>query len=338
MNIRDRQAIRHAAGQSLENAKGEPRKILLVYLGIVTGLSLAVAALSVVLTGRIENTGGLSNMGLRSVLSTAKAVLPLVQSLVFIGLELGYCTVALRIVRGEHISNDTLFSGFRRFFPLLRAQILLSFLYIGIAMLSIYTGAYLFLMLPMSEGFYETVMPMMESATSGGVMTIDEPLMAATADAMMPSLWLFALLFLLLFLPTYYNYRMVTYRLIDQKRPGALRAIHESRVMMRRNRFALLKLDLTLWWFYLLQTVILLIAYLDMLLPMLGIALPFSSEISYFLFLALSLGLQFVVYYFCMNKVAVIYATAYETLLSKDKPETRETAPVPAANPWQDQY
>ena len=32
MNIRDRQAIHHAAGQSLENAKGEPQKILLVYL------------------------------------------------------------------------------------------------------------------------------------------------------------------------------------------------------------------------------------------------------------------------------------------------------------------
>lgn len=336
MNIRDRQAIHHAAGQSLENAKGEPQKILLVYLGIVTGLSLVVAALSTLLTGRIENTGGLSNMGLRSVLSTAKAVLPLVQSLIFLGLEVGYCTVALRIVRGECVSNDTLFGGFRRFLPLLRAQILLGFLYAGVGMLSVYTGVYLFLMLPLSNGFYEAIMPMMESATAGGTLIIDEPLMAAASEAIVPSLWIFAILFLLLFLPMHYNYRMVTYRLIDQQRPGALRAIHESRVMMRRNRIALLKLDLTIWWFYLLQAAILLIAYLDILLPMLGITLPISNTVSYFLFLALSLGLQFVVYYFCMNKVAVIYATAYETLLPKKEPEM--PAPVPSANPWQDQY
>lgn len=217
MNIRDRQAIHQAAGRSLENANGDPQKILLTYLGIVTGVSLVVAALSVLLTGRIEGTGGLSNLGLRSVLSTAKTVLPLVQSLVFIGLELGFATVALRIVRGDRVSNDTLFGGFRRFLPMLRAQILLGMLYLGAGMLSVYTGVYLFLML-----------------------------------------------------------------------------------------------------------------------PMLGVALPFSGTVSYFLFLALSLGLQFAAYYFCMNKVAVTYATAYEALLPKEKPET--PAPVPTANPWQDQY
>jgi len=338
MNIRDRQAIHQAAGRSLENANGDPQKILLTYLGIVTGLSLIVAALSVLLTGRIESTGGLSNLGLRSVLSTAKTVLPLVQSLVFIGLELGFATVALRIVRGESVSNDTLFGGFRRFLPMLRAQILLGMLYLGAGMLSVYTGVYLFLMLPMSEGFYEAIMPMMESATAGGVLTIDEPLMAAATEALMPSMWIFALVFLLLFIPMHYNYRQVTYRLVDQQRPGALRAIHESRVMMRRNRISLLKLDLSLWWFHLLQAVIMLIAYLDVLLPMLGVSLPFSGTVSYFLFLALSLGLQFAAYYFCMNKVAVTYATAYETLLPKEKPETPAPAPVPTANPWQDQY
>jgi uncharacterized membrane protein len=141
MNIRDRSAIHQTAEHSLANAKGDPKKILLIYLAIITGLSLAVAGVSILLSNRIADTGGLGNMGLRSVLSTAKSVLPLVQSVILLGLEMGYYTMALNITRGEPISNDTLFGGFRRFFPLLRAQILLSFLYLGLGLLAVYPGA-----------------------------------------------------------------------------------------------------------------------------------------------------------------------------------------------------
>mgnify|MGYP006355581567 FL=1 len=129
MNIRDRRAIHHAAGQSLANAKGNPKRILLIYLGIITALSLASSLVSVLLSNRIADTGGLSNMGLRSVLSTVQTVLPLVQSLVFLGLEMGYCFVALRIARGEEFEQDTLFGGFRLFFPLLRVMLLQGFIY-----------------------------------------------------------------------------------------------------------------------------------------------------------------------------------------------------------------
>ena len=335
MNLRDRRAIHHTAAQSLANAKGDPRKILLIYLGIITGLSLFVAAASLILSNRIANTGGLGNMGLRSVLSTIKSVLPMAQSLVFLGLEMGYTTMALKIVRGESVSNETLFGGFQRFFPYLRAQILLGLLYLGLGLASIYPSAYIFLSLPMAEGFYEVITPLMESTSAlNGTITLDEATLAAATEAMMPALWIYGVAFLLLFIPTYYRYRMVIYRLIDQPHPGALRAMRESRSLMRRNYFALFRLDLTLWWFYVLQALILALCYCDMLLPMIGITLPWSENVSYFVFLSLSLLLQFVVYYFSMNRVAVTYATAYTTLhLTEEQPKQPVTP-----NPWQDQY
>ena len=334
MNIRDRSAIHQTAEHSLANAKGDPKKILLIYLAIITGLSLAVAGVSILLSNRIADTGGLGNMGLRSVLSTAKSVLPLVQSVILLGLEMGYYTMALNITRGEPISNDTLFGGFRRFFPLLRAQILLSFLYLGLGLLAVYPGAYIFLMLPISEGFYEVLTPIMESASQlTGTVTIDEASMIAVSEAMEPALWIMGGLFLLLFIPTSYRYRMVTFRLIDQSRPGALRAMRESRAMMHRNRFALFRLDLSLWWFYALQGLTVALCYSDMLLPMFGITLHWSESVSYFVFLCLSLLVQFVVYYLFMNRVSVTYATAYGALLPKEQP--KEPTPV---NPWQDQY
>lgn len=337
MNIRDRRAIHRSAANSLAQAQGEPKKILLIYLAIVTVLSLTGSVVSVLLSDRIANTGGLGNMGLRSVLSTAKTVLPLAQSLVLLGLEVGYCDVGLRISRGERVSKDTLFGGFRRFFPMLRLQILLGAVYLSVAMLSVYPSAYIFLMLPISEEFMSILTPLMSSASAlTGTVTLDEATMLAASEAMVPMLWIFAGVYLLLFLPLHYQYRMAVYRLIDQPRPGALRAIHESRVLMRRNRFALLRLDLSLWWFYLLQALITAVCYGDMLLAMLGITLPWSATVSYFLFMVLSLILQFAVYYFCMNRVFVTYATAYGSLLPKEKEP--QNAPPPSNNPWKDSY
>ena len=74
----------------------------------------------------------------------------------------------------------------------------------------------------------------------------------------------------------------------------------------------------------------------DVLLPLCGITLPFSDTVSYFLFLSLSLALQFAVYYFAMNRIAVTYAVAYATLLPKQEAEP-EVPQAPSA-PWQDQY
>jgi hypothetical protein len=105
---------------------------------------------------------------------------------------------------------------------------------------------------------------------------------------------------------------------------------------MRRNRFALFRLDLNFWWYYLLQVLVLAVCYGDMLLPLVGITLPWSDTVSYFVFLSLSLALQFAVYYFFLNPVAVTYATAYEALLPKQQEET--APPAAPANPWQNSY
>lgn len=339
MNIRDRRSIHHAAGQALADAKGDLKQIVLIYLGIITVLSLAASGLSVLLSDRIAETGGLRNMGLRSALSTIQTLLPLVQSLVLLGLEIGYCNVGMQIYRGNSVSHETLLAGFRRFFPFLRAVLLQGFLYIAAGVMSLYAGVYLFLMLPASQDFRNLMVPLMESAsTLSSTIMLDEATLIAASDAIMPAVWIFVVLFLLVFTPMYYRYRMVPYCLIDQERPRALLAMHQSRMLMHRNRFALLKLDLSLWWFYGLQVLTLLVCYGDSLLALLGITLPWSSMVSYFVFLILSLALQFAVYYVSMNRVSVTYAIAYETLLHSLQEKAGLNPDVPANVPWNDQY
>ena len=337
MTIRDRDAIFHTAGQRLEPVRGDAQRLLLLYLAITTALTVVVALISVLLSDRISETGGLRNMGLRSILSTGQNVLPIIQYIVMLGLQMGYTTVCLRISRGEPFSRDTLFGGFRRFFPLLTSQLLLGAIYMGVAFMSIYAGTYLFMLLPASDRFYEILTPVLDSATVlSDAVALDEATLSAAGDAMAPMLGISGALFLLVFLPMHYRYRMVIYRLIDQPRPGALAALRESRTLMRRNRFALFRLDLRLWWFYLLQVLVAVVCYGDTLLALAGIALPMSGTAVSFLFSGLSLALQWAVYWCFMNRVEVTYALVYEALLPKER--EAQPAPQPPAVPWQNQY
>ena len=70
MNIRDRRTLHESAAASVANAGDALKGIVLIYLAIITALTLVGSVLTVLLSDRIAETGGLSGMGLRSILST----------------------------------------------------------------------------------------------------------------------------------------------------------------------------------------------------------------------------------------------------------------------------
>lgn len=322
MNIRNRKEIHAAARAALASAPGDPKQAAVLYAAVGCLLSLLSAVISFILNNQIAETGGLSNMGLRSILSTAQSVLPIVQIVVSLCLGLGYHMVVLNVARGLHSGPKTLAEGFHRFGPLVRTTILQYLIYFGIGFGAMYASTYIFLMLPLSSGFYEIMMPLVNdmSIMDTGLILDDATLMAASNE-LAPMAWIFLAVFLLAFLPIYYQHRMVMFCLVDEPRAGAFRTLRSSSRMMRRNCFALLKLDLSFWWYYLLQAAVTIVCYGDVLLPMLGITLPWSGTVSYFVFYTVSLAMQFVIFYFFMNGVNVTYAVAYETL----RPRPQET-------------
>lgn len=191
MTIRDRDAIFHTAGQRLDSNRAQAQRVLLIFLAITTALTVAVSLISVLLSDRISETGGLRNMGLRSILATGQNVLPLIQSVVALGLQMGYTTMCLHISRGEPIPGDTLLGGFRRFFPLLISKLLLGLIYTGTAFMSIYAGTYLFMLLPASDRFYEILSPVLNSATVlSDAAVLDEATLAAAVRPWCPC-WVF---------------------------------------------------------------------------------------------------------------------------------------------------
>lgn len=321
MNIRHRRAIHETAAAALNQAE-HARQIALIYGLICCGLSLLSTVLSVLLGDRISGAGGLSNIGLRSVLSTGQSVLPLVTLIVTACLSLGYHIAMLSYTRGFDASTHTLMSGFRHFGPVIRAMLTQGFVYLLVGFAAVYISSSIFMATPFADPFIELMEPAMESITTlDTTIQMDEALLMAAAEALIPMLWIFLAVFLVMALPIHYRFRMVNFCLADDPQNGAVFALTKSRFLMRRKCFSLFRLDLTLWWFYAAQLLISMVCYGDILLPMVGITFPWNSDISYYLFLILSLLMQLALYYFGMNRVYAVYAVAYDVL--------QEESPLP---------
>ena len=327
MNIRDRRAIHDSADRAL-NRFPQARQIVLIYAAVICSLSLLSTVVSLVLSDRISGTGGLGNIGLRSVLSTSQSVLPLVNFIVTACLSLGYHTAILSFTRGYDASPRTLTNSFRHFGPILRTVLLRVIIYGGTLLAATYLSAFIFMATPYSEGFVTVMTPYLESMTVlNDSLVIDDAMMATALETMVPMLWILAAVSAVMILPLYYRLRMVDFALADDPQKGAFHAIVKSRFLMRRNRFALFRLDLTLWWFYAAQLVINLVCYGDVLLPLIGVTFPWSDTFSYYLFYGLYLVLQLALYYFGMNRVYAVYAVAYDALM-EDLPQPNLPAQV----------
>ena len=79
----------------------------------------------------------------------------------------------------------------------------------------------------------------------------------------------------------------------------------------------MLRVDLSFWWYYLLQALVSVLIYLNMVLALFAIGLP--PEVLYWGTVVLYLAADFTLRYFFSNKVAVTYALFYDSLCPKQE-------------------
>lgn len=320
----DIRKLKQSASEAMAVAR-DPKKVILVYSVVLTLISLLLTLAQQWLDQQISGTGGLANMGIRSVLSTIQMVLPLVQSVVLLCWELGYLSAAMRFARKRYADHTDLRTGFRHFGPLLRMSLLEGFIYMGLFFVSTWIGSQIFMFTPFSQKLMEIITAKTEAGTlTTEALLADEAVMQVMYDAMLPLTVIVGLIFAVLALPVMYRYRMAHYRLLDKPQEGALAALRNSRAMMRGNAIGLFKLDLSFWWYYLLNGLAAVVCYGDQILPLLGVELPFSPMVGYFLFYGVYLVMQFGIYYFFRNRLEVIYVMAYETI----RPQEQESGVV----------
>jgi len=313
MDIRNTRQLKDFSAGRLANAR-EGQKIILYFSLITIAVSAVATVVSYILSQQIARTGGLGSMGVRSALTTAQMLLPIVQAVFLMCLELGYLSTMLRIARGQYASPNGMRLGFDRFWVLLRCTLLI---FGGVAMASLYVAMMIYMMTPLSNSAVDILMPLVKNAGTSGIL-LDDATYAQLMDAMMPATVLSGVLSLALAAPVFYRYRMADYLIIDRPATGALAALRDSRVMTKGNRWNLFRLDLSMWWYYAAMLVSIAVNYGDQLLPDLGITLPFSDTVAYFLFFGVYLAVTFVIFYFLRNRVEVTYALAYDSLRPRE--------------------
>lgn len=319
MNIRNIRQLKQTAAQRLSDAP-LAKNIVFLYGGISLGLSALVTVVNYAAGLEMSNHGGLSNIGIRSLLSTIQTVLPMVQSLAMMALQLGYLNASLRISRGQYASPNSLRMGYQRFWPLLRLNLMQGLIYMLIVMVSAYLSIQLFLVTPFGSKVLTLAAGVMGASDPMSMM--DEATYLAISEAIMPLFPIWGAVFLLLFLPIFYKFRLASYLLIDNPQMGTGMLLRESSRLMKRNRFALFRLDLSLWWYFLLSVLATVVGYGDVIFSMLGISLPFSDTVGYFLFYGIYLVLELAILYFFLNSVSVTYALAYQSLCPEKEEET----------------
>jgi len=331
MNLRNIPEIKQLASQRLKDSPSQ-QKIVLIYAALALGLTALVTVVSHILGLQIDNYGGLSNLGKRSMLSSVQSMLPMAQSMISMCLDLGYVAAMLRIARGMYTSAQTLRLGFDRFWLLLRCSIFRGLIMAGVLFSCMYFGIMIYMMTPLSDAAVEIVTPLVSQVSVLDTsVVIDDASYALLMEAMVPAFVICGIMMLLIGGPVYYNYRMVNYVIIDKPGMGALMALRESKKMMRHNRLKLLKLDVSLWWYYLAAAAAMVVCYGDVLLPALGVELPVSETVAFWGFYVLYLAASFAVHFFLRNRAEVCYALAYDAV----KPEEQKDNGVVLGNIFQ---
>ena len=317
MDIRNIRELKSAAGRRLEQA-AESRKIILIYSAISILSALLVTVITYCLDLRVENLGGLSNMGTRSVLTTVSAVLPVVLNIALMCLELGFLAAMIRIGRGLYTSVQTLRAGMPRFWAMIRTNLLILTLCFVVGMAAFYLATMVFVMTPFSDTAMEILLPIVTSADPT-MLVLEESVELQLMDALIPLFVIFSIVFLVLMLPITYRYRMANYVLMHDPAAGAFAALRRSRNMMRGNCMALFKIDLSVWWYYGLSMLSMLVCYGELFFAAAGITLPMSRTVSFFLYYGLSLAIVFSTNIFFRGRVGVIYAMVFDAIRPKEE-------------------
>ena len=300
-------AIRQSASRKLQ-IDPDAKKVALIYAAITTIFSLVCTLLSWSFQMGIDNNTGLSGLSTRALLQSGQMVLSLISTVVLPFLQVGFLFAALGYAKEEAVSTDSLKEGFRRWGPVLRLMGLLFLVITAISFICLYAAFTVFLMLPLSDGMAEQMQTFLQDPQA--YEAVEESVEQMNALLMPHMTWImgiFGVLFIGLGIPALYRCRISEYALMDNGK-GAFVALRDSIKLTRGHVKDMLKLDLSFWWFYLMQIVITLVAYGDQFLPAVGVGLPINETVAFWVFYGVSMLGQFLVTW--------LFALKYQTSMA----------------------
>lgn len=312
------------ARDAVSSASYCPKKLTLLHAGIASAASLVVALLTYLLGTGIGETGGLGGIGFRSALETAQSMLEIGVSILGPFWSLGFVAAALRLARRQQATPRTLLSGFRQWAPALRLLLLEGLIYFAVVLVAMQIGSFLYMMTPFSA----QITALTEQLVASGAVdseALNQLIAALDYETLMSIFWsmlpFMAIPAVVVIIPLSYRLRLAEFVLMNEPQFGALYAILQSFRLMKKNCLRLLRLDLQFWWFYVLEILVQVLCYGDLILPLMGVELGMNGVLASFLFYALALVCQVGLYVWKKPQIITSYALFYDHLLPREAPE-----------------
>lgn len=318
--------IRRDAAQRLRENRHDFSKLVLIHTSITAGVSLLLTLITW-LSQYIAPEGGLSNMGTQTLLATGQTLLRLASIIIIPFWDAGLIFCALEKIQGRTHSPGMLTEGFHRFIP-----ISISLIVRGISYFFLTVGSF------MISSIFTSMLPLPPSVLEELSAFIEAPAFPMSENVqffyqLCMVIWMGV--FLILLIPKLFLHRLTAYRIMDDSSCNGLQAVLHSRLLMKGKRKKLLLLDLSFWWFYLLELVIMILSMGYLILTQFGITLPMNATIASWLFPIAALLLQLALYYYAKPKLIVTYAVFYRHVLEDNPKAPEQQKPqIPQRFPW----
>lgn len=316
------QIRQEAAHRLRENGDGFA-KLVLIHTAVTAGVSLLLMIVTW-FSQYIAPEGGLSNMGTQTLLSTGQTLLQLLSMIAVPFWDAGLIFCTLRLLQGRSNTPGTLTEGFRRWGPVAASLGIRGLIYFLTTMVCSFVSSIFLSCLPLPPSVLEELTAFVEAPSL--------PLSSGVRIFLVLYLVIYGASLCVLLIPKLYQHRLVAYKIMDDEPCGGPQAVLHSRILMKGNRRKLLLLDLSFWWFYLLQLGISIFSTGNLILPEMGITLPMSAEVAAWVFPIAALLVRLALFWFAKPKLAVSYGLFYQKVYAESLKEPEP--PKPKRMPW----
>ncbi len=327
----DTKSLKAEAQRRVAAAPGS-QTLVLLYCGVLALLTLATNGLQLYLDSQISSTGGLSGLGLRSVLQTVESVLSYINTFFGPFWQAGFLFGMISLVRGTPVGPKHLGEGFRRFGRVLAYTLNNALLTMVLAFVSMLAGSMIYSVSPWAMDFAEAMGPALSDPNlilADGTVNMELIPMDAIMVMLPPLMIIFALIFLPLQIYVNYALRMGQYLMMEGGLMTGMGAMLLSWRLTKGHRMQLLKLDLSYWYYYALLFGAALVGYLDVWLSLAGISLPIDATVLYFVTLVLYLVAELAISLWKKREVDTASILIYESILHPE-PAQQDTQIIPA--------
>ena len=191
MTIFNTRELRDRGAAVAGRFRPEGRRLVALYCGVIALLSLGSNGLNLYLDSQIGNTGGLSGLGMRSVLQTIQQALSYVNMFFGPFWSAGFLLAVLGMTRGTAPRLDHLTGGFRRFGRILGGLAFEFLVVIALSMAAINLASIVFALTPRGQEVATMLEPLMADPnylTPEGVINLELMPLEELYKAVLPML------------------------------------------------------------------------------------------------------------------------------------------------------